>query len=98
MENGAIAPFLFYRHFLYLASCKTKAMTKTNWQESFKPLIKKYKGKAHPLEYKNLYQLVVMVILSAQDSDKHINQVAPNRKSTRLNSSHIQKSRMPSSA
>lgn len=52
-------------------------MSKTNWQESFKPLIKKYKGKPHPLEYKNLYQLVVMVILSAQDSDKHINQVAP---------------------
>lgn len=52
-------------------------MAKTNWQEAFKPLIKKYKGKAHPLEYKNLYQLVVMVILSAQDSDKHINQVAP---------------------
>ncbi len=52
-------------------------MIKTNWEEVFKPLIKKYKGKPHPLEYKNLYQLVVMVILSAQDSDKHINQVAP---------------------
>ena len=26
--------------------------------------------------HKNTYQLVVMVILSAQDSDKHINQVA----------------------
>src|ERR1700758_2627325 len=52
-------------------------MANTNWQEAFKPLLKKYKGKAHPLEYKNLYQLVVMVILSAQDSDKHINQVAP---------------------
>ncbi len=52
-------------------------MTTTNWQEAFKPLLKKYKGKPHPLEYKNLYQLVVMVILSAQDSDKHINEVAP---------------------
>ncbi|MGZ3864770.1 MAG: endonuclease III domain-containing protein [Bacteroidia bacterium] len=52
-------------------------MAKTDWHEAFKPLIKKYKGKPHPLEYKNLYQLVVMVILSAQDSDKHINQVAP---------------------
>ena len=47
-----------------------------NWSEAIQPLIKKYKGKKHPLEYKNLYQLVVMVILSAQDSDKHINQVA----------------------
>lgn len=31
----------------------------------------------HPLEYKNTYQLLVMVVLAAQDSDKHINQVAP---------------------
>jgi endonuclease III len=51
-------------------------MKNTDWQEAMKPLIKKYKGKKHPLEYQNLYQLVVMVILSAQDSDKHINQVA----------------------
>jgi len=50
-------------------------MTKTNWADSIKCLQKKYKGKKHPLEYKNLYQLVVMVILSAQDSDKHINEV-----------------------
>jgi len=48
-----------------------------DWAEAFKPLIKKYKGKKHPLEYKNLFQLLVMVVLSAQDSDKHINQIAP---------------------
>ena len=47
-----------------------------NWNEAIKPLLKKYKDKPHPLNYKNLYQLMVMVILSAQDSDKHINQVA----------------------
>jgi endonuclease III len=52
-------------------------MAKTDWAVAFKPLLKKYKGKSHPLEYKNLYQLVVMVILSAQDSDKHINSLAP---------------------
>lgn len=52
-------------------------MSKKNWPEAFKPLLKKYKGKPHPLEYKNIYQLVVMVILSAQDSDKNINQLAP---------------------
>ncbi len=52
-------------------------MAKINWQEAFTPLIKKYKGKQHPLDYKNLYQLVVMVILSAQDSDKNINNLAP---------------------
>jgi len=51
--------------------------TKVDWPEAIKPLLKKYKGKAHPLEYKSIYQLVVMVVLSAQDSDKHINQIAP---------------------
>lgn len=50
---------------------------KTNWATAFKPLLAKYKGKPHPLEYKNVYQLLVMVILSAQDSDKNINRVAP---------------------
>jgi endonuclease-3 len=48
-----------------------------NWPEAIKPLLKKYKGKKHPLEYKNIYQLVIMVLLSAQDSDRHINQIAP---------------------
>lgn len=51
-------------------------MSKSNWPEACKPLLKKYKGKQHPLDYKNLYQLVVMVILSAQDSDKNINQLS----------------------
>ena len=48
-----------------------------NWAQAVKPLIKKYKNKKHPLEYKNVYQLVVMVVLSAQDSDRHINELAP---------------------
>jgi endonuclease III len=48
-----------------------------NWDAKFLPLIEKYKDTPHPLLYKNLYQLMVMVILSAQDSDRHINQVAP---------------------
>lgn len=51
--------------------------TKTNWEAAFQPLIKKYKGKTHPLDYKSTYQLLVMVILSAQDSDRHINMLAP---------------------
>ncbi len=50
---------------------------KTDWSQAIKPLIKKYKGKKHPLEYKNIYQLLVMVVLSAQDSDKNINSLAP---------------------
>jgi endonuclease-3 len=49
----------------------------TDWSKAIKPLLKKYKGEKHPLDYKNTYQLLVMVILAAQDSDKHINQVAP---------------------
>src|SRR5688500_4023008 len=51
-------------------------MEKKEWATALKPLLEKYKGKPHPLEFKNLYQLVVMVILSAQDSDKHINQLS----------------------
>ena len=46
-------------------------------RKPFKPLLKKYKDKQHPLEYKNIYQLVVMVVLSAQDSDRNINKLAP---------------------
>ncbi|MFL5728771.1 MAG: endonuclease III domain-containing protein [Cytophagaceae bacterium] len=53
-------------------------MSKKDWASAMKPLLDKYKGKPHPLEYKNLYQLVVMVVLSAQDSDRHINQLAPD--------------------
>lgn len=48
-----------------------------NWPEALKPLLKKYKGRQHPLEYKSIYQLLVMVILSARDSDRHINTLAP---------------------
>jgi endonuclease-3 len=49
---------------------------KTDWAKAIRPLIKKYKGKKHPLEYKNIYQLLVMVILSAQSSDEQINKIA----------------------
>ena len=50
---------------------------KINWPEAIKPLLKKYKSEKHPLDYENNYQLIVTIILSAQDSDKHINQLAP---------------------
>lgn len=52
-------------------------MPQKDWSEPMKILLKKYKSKKHPLEYKSIYQLVVMVILSAQDSDRNINQLAP---------------------
>jgi endonuclease-3 len=47
------------------------------WKEEIQPLLKKYKGKQHPLDYHNAYQLLVMVVLSAQDSDRNINKLAP---------------------
>ena len=49
----------------------------TNWTEHFKPLFQEYGKRRHPLDYKNRYQLLVMVVLSAQDSDRHINELAP---------------------
>ena len=48
-----------------------------NWIEYLEPLMKLYDKRKHPLDYKSRYQLLVMVILSAQDSDKHINEIAP---------------------
>jgi len=47
------------------------------WHNQLEPLLKKYKGKKHPLDYNNVYQLMIMVILSAQDSDANINKIAP---------------------
>lgn len=48
-----------------------------DWNQELTPLLEKYKGQKHPLEYNNLYQLLVMVVLSAQDSDANINKIAP---------------------
>ena len=52
-------------------------MAAVDWNKELKPLLKQYKDRKHPLEYQNAYQLLVMVILSAQDSDRHINGLAP---------------------
>lgn len=41
------------------------------------PLLKKYEHKKHPLEHKNIYQLMVMVVLSAQSTDAAVNKLAP---------------------
>ncbi|MDO8317338.1 MAG: endonuclease III, partial [Flavobacterium sp.] len=49
----------------------------TDWAKNLEPILTKYKGRKHPLEYHNLYQLMVMVVLSAQDSDANINKIAP---------------------
>lgn len=54
-----------------------KKKPEINWPEAIKPLIKKYKNKEHPLEAKNLYQMLVMVVLSAQTTDNIVNHLAP---------------------
>jgi endonuclease III len=48
-----------------------------NWPNAIKPLLKKYRNTPHPLEAKNRYQLLVMVVLSAQTTDAVINTIAP---------------------
>jgi endonuclease-3 len=48
-----------------------------DWETKLTPILEKYKNRKHPLEYQNLYQLLVMVVLSAQDSDANINKIAP---------------------
>ncbi|HEY4619173.1 MAG TPA: endonuclease III [Flavobacterium sp.] len=49
----------------------------SDWAKKLEPILTKYKGRKHPLEHRNLYELLVMVVLSAQDSDAHINKIAP---------------------
>ncbi len=50
---------------------------KINWEIAIKPLLKKYRKKPHPLQHHNLYECLVMVVLSAQSSDDYINKIAP---------------------
>jgi endonuclease-3 len=52
--------------------------TKINWPEAIRPLLSKYKSKKHPLEYQDVYQLIVMVVLSARSTDAFVNSIAPN--------------------
>ncbi len=48
-----------------------------DWAIQLASILTQYKGRKHPLDYQNLYQLLIMVILSAQDSDVNINHIAP---------------------
>lgn len=48
-----------------------------DWVKEVKPLLKKYHGKKHPLNYSTIYELMVMTILAARDSDRRINEKAP---------------------
>lgn len=48
-----------------------------NWAEELEPLFVRYGNRKHPLEYQNIYQFLVMIILAAQASDNQINRIAP---------------------
>lgn len=47
-----------------------------DWNNDLEPLLKQYKNRKHPLDYNNRYQLLVMVVLSAQATDDLINKIA----------------------
>lgn len=53
-------------------------MASVNWQKEVQPLLTKYRGKKHPLNYRSNYELLVMIILAAQATDELINQLAPD--------------------
>jgi endonuclease-3 len=53
-------------------------MENKDWAAALQPLIDKYQEKKHPIDYNNLYQVLIMVVLAAQDSDAHINKLAPD--------------------
>jgi endonuclease III len=48
-----------------------------DWKSALLPLFKKYRGRKHPLNYHNRYELIVEVILSSQMTDDRINALAP---------------------
>ncbi len=47
-----------------------------DWQKALKPVFDKFGKRKHPLESKNRYQLVIMVVLSMRTSDKLVNSLA----------------------
>ena len=52
-------------------------MENKDWAKALQPIIDKYEKEKHPLDYGSLYQILVMVLLAAQDSDANINKLAP---------------------
>jgi endonuclease III len=50
---------------------------KIDWAQAMRPLLKRYEHKKHPLDHSNIYQLLVMVVLSAQSTDDAVNKLAP---------------------
>ncbi len=56
----------------------TKTGKVTDWAAALRPLFRKFGSRKHPLNYKNTYQLIVMVILSSRSTDVLINKLAPD--------------------
>ncbi len=56
---------------------KKRSTPAVDWNSALKPLFKKYRGRKHPLEYHDPYQLIVMIVLSARASDALVNNLAP---------------------
>lgn len=48
-----------------------------DWNEALAPLFERYGDAEHPLRFENRWQLLVVVLLAAQDSDAKINKLAP---------------------
>lgn len=49
----------------------------TNWTQVFQPLFQQYGKRKHPLDYQSDTNWSLWLFFSAQDSDKHINELAP---------------------
>jgi len=52
-------------------------MEDKDWAIAMQPLLDKYSTARDPLYAESLYQVLVKVVLAAQDSDAHINKLAP---------------------
>jgi len=52
-------------------------MEDKDWAAALQPLLDKYTTATDPLYSESLYQVLVKVVLAAQDSDAHINKLAP---------------------
>jgi len=53
-------------------------MEKDHWAAALQPLLEHYSTTQDPLYSETLYQVLVKVVLAAQDSDAHINKLAPD--------------------
>ncbi|MCX7983922.1 MAG: endonuclease III [Bacteroidetes bacterium] len=51
--------------------------TTKRWETILQPLLKIYGSRKHPLAYRNVYELTIMIVLSAQTTDALINSIAP---------------------